>query len=252
MLRDPSARRAAAMIPAVAEDNARWYPICALADLAPRHVFETELLGVELAIWRSREGEINVWHNCCPHRGMRLTLGANLGGELRCPYHGYRFASGSGRCQELPAHANQIPPASMQVRTLARAEHAGLVWTTLDPVESPAPWLPQGGATSDLYPQHVAAPLSCVGSALTQHIWDLGDPRANVRTRAIDQLVFQASLEPADASIYCFLQPVNAEHTVIHGVLVGRVDTPRLQHLRRAHAASLASLRRCVEARGFT
>lgn len=220
------------MTTVASETNSRWYPICALEDLAPRHVFETELLGVDLAVWRSREGEINVWHNRCPHRGVRLTLGANLGSELRCAYHGYRFASGSGRCQALPAHPDRSPPASMQVRTLTPAVYGGLIWTSLDldsgSVGPQKQWPLPDGSTSDLYPQHIAAPLSQVTTALAQHAWNLAEV-------------------PAEASVVSLLQPVNSGHTVIHGVLVGRVDAMTLQRLRRAHAASLAGLRRVLE-----
>jgi len=217
------------MTAVICETGAQWYPICALADLVPQHVLETELLGVDLAVWRSRAGELNVWHNRCPHRGVRLTLGANLGSELRCAYHGYRFASGTGRCQALPAHPNRSPPASMQVRTLACIEHAGLIWTSLDSAEPPTQWSLPDGPTADLYPQHIAAPLSQVTTALAQHTWDFGHE------------------VPTDASIVALLQPVNPRHTVIHGVLVGHVETTMLQHLRRAHAASLAGLRRVLE-----
>jgi nitrite reductase/ring-hydroxylating ferredoxin subunit len=218
------------MTTAACETNSRWYPICALEDLAPQHVFETELLGVDLAVWRSREGEINVWYNRCPHRGVRLTLGANLGSELRCAYHGYRFASGSGRCLALPAHPDRSPPATMRVRTLAHSVHGGLIWTSLDSDMVGPPKLSPllDGSTSDLYPQHIAAPLAAVTTALAQHAWDLGEM-------------------PAEASVVSLLQPVNSGHTVIHGVLVGHVDAMTLQRLRRAHATSLAGLRRVLE-----
>ncbi|HDS0942401.1 TPA: Rieske 2Fe-2S domain-containing protein, partial [Pseudomonas putida] len=48
-------------------------------DLPKRHVFHATLMGQEMAVWRDDNGAVNVWENRCPHRGLRLTLGANTG-----------------------------------------------------------------------------------------------------------------------------------------------------------------------------
>ena len=64
---------------------APWFPIAASDDLVARHVYQGQLLGRELAVWRDAGGFVNVWENRCLHRGVRLTLGRNDGGELVCP-----------------------------------------------------------------------------------------------------------------------------------------------------------------------
>jgi phenylpropionate dioxygenase-like ring-hydroxylating dioxygenase large terminal subunit len=81
----------------------RWFAVARGAELALRHVMHTQLLGQEIALWRDDAGALNAFENRCPHRGVRLSIGTNTGMELRCQYHGWRFASGGGRCAFIPA-----------------------------------------------------------------------------------------------------------------------------------------------------
>ena len=66
--------------------NQQWHVIASSEDLPFRHVYQTRLLGQELAVWRDDAGEVNVWENRCPHRGVRLSLGVNVGDQLKCQY----------------------------------------------------------------------------------------------------------------------------------------------------------------------
>lgn len=119
-------------------DTNRWYPVASASDLPSRHVFQTSLAGQELAIWRDDNGIVNAWENRCPHRGLRLTLGVNLGHELRCQYHGWTYESGSGGCTFVPAHREATEPSSACVATFAVREKDGLVWASLGtPVVEP-------------------------------------------------------------------------------------------------------------------
>ncbi|WP_454740094.1 Rieske 2Fe-2S domain-containing protein [Cupriavidus necator] len=119
-------------------DTNRWYPIASASDLPSRHVYQTSLAGQELAVWRDDNGLVNAWENRCPHRGLRLTLGVNLGHELRCQYHGWTYETGSGGCTFVPAHREAIEPSSACVATFAVREKDGLVWASLGtPVVEP-------------------------------------------------------------------------------------------------------------------
>ena len=62
------------------------------------------LLGRELAVWRADDGNVNVWENRCLHRGVRLSIGINDGAELKCQYHGWRYANRTAGCTYIPAH----------------------------------------------------------------------------------------------------------------------------------------------------
>lgn len=97
-----------------------------------------ELLGEAVVLWRSETG-LHAFRDLCIHRGAALSLGRVEGGELVCPYHGWRYGGG-GACTHIPAQ-----PAGRGVPTKARAlpyfveERYGLIWGAL---EAPAGRVP--------------------------------------------------------------------------------------------------------------
>jgi phenylpropionate dioxygenase-like ring-hydroxylating dioxygenase large terminal subunit len=64
-------------------------------------------------------------------------MGRVVGNAIQCPYHGWQWDGGTGRCQHIPAIGpdGAIPPAA-RLRTYEAHERYGLVWSTLssDPV----------------------------------------------------------------------------------------------------------------------
>lgn len=110
----------------------QWYPIAASADLPPRHVYHGELLGQELAVWRADDGYVNVWENRCLHRGVRLSIGLNLGQSLKCQYHGWLYSSRTSNCTYIPAHPENAPVRLICNRTFPATERYGLVWSRLE------------------------------------------------------------------------------------------------------------------------
>jgi nitrite reductase/ring-hydroxylating ferredoxin subunit len=235
----------------------RWFPICGHHDLPARHVFETELLGQELAVWRGLSGNVNVWENRCPHRGMRLTIGANLGSELRCAYHGYRFADGSGHCTSVPAQPERLPPRSLCARVFPMRERGNLIWTRLvaDGPDSDPPFS-SATASLTLYSVAVRASALAVGTLLGGYRFrpsaalfdsEVGDERCS--TLAIDAYSFQsvASKQDMTTEVRLFTQPVDAQCTVVHGILLGDIaEALRIPTLRH-HAQQLTQLRDACE-----
>jgi nitrite reductase/ring-hydroxylating ferredoxin subunit len=116
----------------------RWFPVARADDVVPRHVVHTQLLGQELAVWRDDADGVNAWENRCPHRGVRLSIGTNTGTELRCRYHAWRFAGGSGRCSFIPSHPTQKPASTLRARVYPVHVRGGHVWVTLDPLGTQA------------------------------------------------------------------------------------------------------------------
>lgn len=112
--------------------RSRWFPVCRGGDAVPRHVVHTALLGQELAVWRADDGTVNAWENRCPHRGVRLSIGTNLGHALKCRYHGWTYESGSARCIAIPCHPRLTPAAAIRVRAYPCAERQGFVWVRLE------------------------------------------------------------------------------------------------------------------------
>ena len=114
-----------------------WHPVASDHDVPHRHVHHGQLLGRELAIWRADDDFVNVWENRCLHRGVRLSIGANDGTELRCQYHGWRYANRSAGCTYIPAHPADAPARTICNRTFPTVERYGLIWSGEDPVGDP-------------------------------------------------------------------------------------------------------------------
>jgi len=235
----------------------RWFPICGRHDVPVQHVFETGLLGQELAVWQGLSGKVNVWENRCPHRGMRLTIGANLGSELRCAYHGYRFADGSGLCTSVPALPDRLPPRSLCIKVYPMLERGGLIWTRLT-ADEPAldPPMSSKEASTVLYSIAIHSPVLAVGTLLAGYRFRasaaLRDPESadeRCSTSAMDAYSFRsvASKGQETTEVHLFMQPVDAQCTIVHGILLEDIaEEQRLPALRH-HALELARLREASE-----
>ena len=182
-----------------------FQPVASSVDLVARHVFAGRLWGQELALWRADDGHVNAWENRCLHRGVRLTIGVNLGHELMCQYHGWRYANRTASCTYIPAHPADAPARTICNRTYPVLERGGLVWAALDAAADPTtlPELADDGLV--LRPLPLNVPPGEVEAALALAF--AGDP------------------------VRFVVQPVDAGRSVIRGVL------------ERAPDESLAALR---------
>ena len=114
-----------------------WHPVLQESDLGEQPVAAT-LLEQEIVLWRDAQGAAHAWADRCPHRGARLSMGQVNGGELECPYHGWRFAP-SGQCSQVPALPQFSPPATHCAHTHAVQSAYGLLWVRLAPGQSDLP-----------------------------------------------------------------------------------------------------------------
>jgi choline monooxygenase len=65
-------------------------------------VLPLDLAGVPLYAIRGRDGAVRVFHNACPHRGMKLVSEkGNAGALLTCPYHNWAFGL-TGELRQTP------------------------------------------------------------------------------------------------------------------------------------------------------
>ena len=197
-----------------------YYPVASSTDLVPRHVFAGRLWGQELALWRADDGHVNAWENRCLHRGVRLTIGVNLGHELMCQYHGWRYANRTASCTYIPAHPADAPARTICNRTYPVLERGGLVWAALDAAADPAqlPALSEPGLV--LRPLPLDVPAAEVEAALADAF--AGDP------------------------VSFFVQPVDAGRSVIRGV-AEVVPADRMAALRQWNGR-LSRLRDRLEA----
>lgn len=210
----------------------RWFPIARVEEAVPRHVVQAQLLGQEIAIWRDDAGHVNAWENRCPHRGVRLSIGINDGTELRCIYHGWRYASGTGQCTFIPAHPHQKPANVIKTKPYGVAERYGFVWANLgegaDISALPALGL---NAWTTLRSIFITAPPAAVAESLIAAGAD-----------STDGLIFT---DP-DKTVL-LLQPVTEGQTVVHGLVGQEVPGPERLPLLRYHNARLGDLRDALE-----
>ena len=89
------------------------------------------LLGDDFVLWRDAAGVPRAAPDRCPHRGTRLSLGRVCGGQIECPYHGWRFDS-AGRCVLVPALPEFTPSPSHGLAMFRLSEAHGLLWLHLD------------------------------------------------------------------------------------------------------------------------
>ncbi|UYO01192.1 MAG: Rieske 2Fe-2S domain-containing protein [Devosia sp.] len=198
-----------------------WYPIASSDELPFRHVYQGQLLGRELAVWRADDGNVNIWENRCLHRGVRLSIGINEGQELKCQYHGWRYANRSAGCTYIPAHPADAPARRIENRKYPVREAFGLIWSAAN---DDLPFTPFPGAGNHawfaLRPMPVNAAPDDIAAALARLAPD--DAPADT----LPGLAVRVG-----GAVY-FVQPVDAGRAVIRGLLPDR-PADELAALRR-------------------
>lgn len=121
-----------------------WHPIATTVDLDQDPVRRVRLMGENLTLFRSDNGELGLIGERCPHRGVDLEFGIPDAKGLRCPYHGWLFDT-KGRCLEMPfddrIRENKSNRERMNIEGYPVEELGGLIFAYLGP--QPAPLLPR-------------------------------------------------------------------------------------------------------------
>lgn len=233
-------------------DDPHWHPIASSDDLPKRHVYQGQLLGRELAVWRADDGHVNVWENRCLHRGVRLSIGINEGAELKCQYHGWRYANRSAGCTYIPAHPADAPARRITNRTYPAHEAFGLVWSAATHAQPFAPFPGSEGADwFALRPVPLNAAPQDVALALEKYRFqpatDLdGEPARTMIERPAPLTVrLSAQTGTALQRAVFFVQPVDANRAVIRGLIEGTPADPLA--VLRHHNERLTQLRDRLE-----
>jgi phenylpropionate dioxygenase-like ring-hydroxylating dioxygenase large terminal subunit len=233
-------------------DDVRYFAVAASGEVERRSIFRSRLLGRDLILWRADSGGLNAWEDRCPHRGVRLSLGANMGSELRCQYHGMRFRSGDGRCTAVPSQPAQVLPTSLRPKIFLCAEHSGFAWVSLAANSPMPPLRVKSGLT--LRSVLFAAPTPDVRQAICAYRFG-SESAANperplsVNYRLLDPYHVTVSAHTGErlTSITFLIQPVDQETTTVHGRLDEEVrQTDRAMTLRD-HNDRMSIMREVVE-----
>lgn len=118
--------------------RAYWQPAALVSELsADRPVTPIRLLGEDLVLFSTEDGQRGLISRFCAHRGVDLAFGRVEDGGLRCLYHGWLYGP-DGRCLEQPAE----PPHSrfaekIRIASYPCVERNGIVFAYLGAGDPP-------------------------------------------------------------------------------------------------------------------
>lgn len=118
-----------------------WHPIAVSREVAKGKGKAVRLLGEDLALYRGESGEPHLVAGRCAHRLTFLHTGWIEGEEIRCMYHGWKYAA-NGKCVERPAERN-CRESSIRIDAYPVREYCGLIFAYIGPGEPPEFDLPR-------------------------------------------------------------------------------------------------------------
>ncbi len=136
-----------------------WYMAGWSADFAAPGPVAATLLDQPVVFYRGANGQLVALEDRCVHRLAPLSQGRVEGNDLRCLYHGLKFAS-TGACVEMPGR--DAVPHAMKVRAYPVIERYSAAWI----------WMgdPRAGATRARCPTSSASTIragTCCRAAWT-------------------------------------------------------------------------------------
>lgn len=90
-----------------------------------------KILGQDLVLYRTRNGQIHAMNNTCIHRGAALAQGKIAQDCIVCPYHGWHYQP-DGTCVKIPSQSATIAiPKAAKMKTYPVQEKYGWIWLYL-------------------------------------------------------------------------------------------------------------------------
>jgi vanillate O-demethylase monooxygenase subunit len=109
-----------------------WWYVAAWSHQVPSgELVARRILNEPIVLYRKKDGTISALEDRCCHRFAPLSRGRLEGEDLRCMYHGIKFAA-SGRCIEIPGQ-DRIP-SGVSVRAYPVVEQDRWVWVWMGDV----------------------------------------------------------------------------------------------------------------------
>jgi len=110
-----------------------WYFAGISGDVKRGAMRRIEIAGEPINLGRKNDGSVFALRDICPHRAAPLSAGRIVENSVECPYHGWRFGTGNGTCQEIPALCSDqdMDPSKIKVRSFPVLENGQLIWVYL-------------------------------------------------------------------------------------------------------------------------
>ncbi len=103
-----------------------WYIAAWTDEVLENAVFARTICDEPVALMRDANGVARALEDRCAHRGLPLSQGQVINGQVRCRYHGAEFDGCTGKCSRIPGQATI--PAAAKVRTYPVVEQDRAVW----------------------------------------------------------------------------------------------------------------------------
>jgi len=113
-----------------------WHPVALTSEIGDLPL-AVRILGENLVLFRTTQGDIGLVHQHCPHRRASLVFGKCEKQGIRCCYHGWLFAT-DGEILETPGETSDSKPArniraNLRLGAYPVIEFNGLVFTYMGP-----------------------------------------------------------------------------------------------------------------------
>lgn len=119
----------------------QWYVILDSREIKKNRIIGFRRFGENLVAWRDCNGQIAVFRDRCPHRGIKLSLGKVKEGHIQCPFHGFEYDP-AGKCKLIPANGKAATvPDHIRTTAYPVTEANGFIyaWYTPDPDKTGMP-----------------------------------------------------------------------------------------------------------------
>jgi phenylpropionate dioxygenase-like ring-hydroxylating dioxygenase large terminal subunit len=124
-----------------------WYVAAWLHEIEPGRLHARTIIDQPVVLYRMAAGGLVALEDRCCHRFAPLSMGRLEGDDLRCMYHGLKFAP-DGRCIEIPGQ-KQIPQSAC-VRRYPVELRGSWVWVWMgDPAQADPATIPPSLALDD-------------------------------------------------------------------------------------------------------
>jgi phenylpropionate dioxygenase-like ring-hydroxylating dioxygenase large terminal subunit len=106
----------------------QWYVILDSKELKKKKPLLVKRFNENLALWRDENGDPCCIADRCCHRGVSLSCGKIVNGQIECPFHGFLYDK-SGKITLIPANGRNKPvPEPMKVLSYKTSEAYGFIW----------------------------------------------------------------------------------------------------------------------------
>ena len=118
-----------------------WYMAGWSRDFGRDELKAVTMLNEQIVIYRKNDGSLVALQDRCCHRFAPLSLGRIENDDLRCMYHGLKFAP-SGKCIEIPGQSKIPPQACVRAYPIADKYSGAWVWMG-DPARADESLIPE-------------------------------------------------------------------------------------------------------------